>query len=205
MTTTPHDDPVLRLLTLDLDRAADPGADRGRPLRPRRQAQEPISSLRPPIRDPSAAGMPPHALVDKAPAQRGAPTSAAELRAMREADLDRALARCARTGAAVRVARYSLVEPGQDPTVRLAQTQVVVCRRHWTTAIVTFDRTGDGDPALRPQLGRLVAALDTGEIHGIVALSRVDISPFDESYARTLAVLRARRGFLALARSETSI
>ncbi|MFF7400658.1 hypothetical protein [Streptomyces murinus] len=203
MTTTPHDDPV-RLLTLDLDHDADPGTDRGRPLRPRRQAQELISSRRPP-RDTWATGTAPHTLTDRTPVQPEARTSAARFRAVREADLDRALAWHSGIGTAVRVARYSLVEPGQDPTVRLAQTQAVVCRRHWATSIVTFDRTGDGDPALRPQLGRLVAALDTGEIHGIVAVSRIDISPFDEHYARTLAVLCARRGFLALARSETSI
>ncbi|MFI0813839.1 hypothetical protein [Streptomyces echinatus] len=127
------------------------------------------------------------------------------MRARREADLLRAVARLAHTGTAVRIGRYSLVEPRQDPADRLAETQAVVQRCGWTTSITTFDDTGVGDPELRPQMARLLAALDAGEIHGIVAVSQVDVSSFDDIYARALALVRARGGFLALARSETSI
>ncbi|MEU6349898.1 hypothetical protein ABZ896_11290 [Streptomyces sp. NPDC047072] len=152
-----------------------------------------------------ATGSRPPALAGEAPVQPKVRGGAAELRARREADLQRALARLADTGTAVRVGRYSLVVPRQDPADRLAETQAVVHRRRWTDAITTFDDTGAGDPALRPQMARLFAALDAGEIHGIVAVSQIDISPFPDIYADTLAVLRARGGFLALARSETSI
>lgn len=162
--------------------------------------------LRPPARlvTRTTSSWPP-ALAGEPPVQPRVQGGAAELRARREADLQRALARLADTGTAVRVARYSLVGPRQDPADRLAETQAVVHRRRWTDSITTFDDTGVGDPALRPQMARLFAALDAGEIHGIVAVSQVDISPFPTVYAHTLDALRARRGFLALARSETSI
>ncbi|MDX3275234.1 MULTISPECIES: hypothetical protein [Streptomyces] len=162
--------------------------------------------LRPPARlgTRTTVSQPP-ALTGEAPVQPRVRAGAAELRARREADLHRALARLADTGTAVRVGRYSLVGPRQDPADRLAETQAVVHRRRWTDSITTFDITGAGGPALRPQMARLFAALDAGEIHGIVAVSQVDISPYHDIYAHTLAVLRARRGFLALARSETSI
>ncbi|MFF8992500.1 hypothetical protein ACF09H_21695 [Streptomyces sp. NPDC014983] len=147
----------------------------------------------------------PPAHTREAPPQRLVRPGAAELRARREADLHRALARLANAGTAARVGCYSLVEPRQDPADRLAKAQAVVHRRRWTTSVTTFDSTGAGDPALRRQMARLFAALDAGEIHGIVAVSQVDISPFHDIYEHTLAVLRARSGFLALARSETSI
>lgn len=162
--------------------------------------------LQPPTRLGTwATGGRPAVLTDEEPAQPKVQARAAELRAMREADLHRALAQLAGTGTAVRVGRYSLVEPHQDPADRLAETQAVTHRRRWATSITTFDDTEAGDPALRPQLARLFAALDAGEIHGIVAVSQVDISPFHDVYADTLTILRARRGFLALARNETSI
>ncbi|MET7490284.1 hypothetical protein [Streptomyces sp. NPDC005538] len=129
---------------------------------------------------------------------------AARLRDVREADVDRTLKQLAAVGTPVRVGRYTLIEPGQDPAERLAQTQAVVTRRRWEAAVVTWDSTGMTDPALRPQLARLFTAICHGEIHGIVAASRTDISAFDEVYESTLAAIRARGGFLTLARSETT-
>lgn len=152
-----------------------------------------------------ATGSRPSVLTDEEFPQPMVQAGATDLRTIREADLHRALARLADTGTAVQVGRYSLVEPRQDPADCLAEAQAVIHRRHWTTAITTFDTTEVDAPALRPQLARLFAALDAGEIHGIVAVSQVDISPFPDTYAHTLSILRARRGFLALARSETSI
>lgn len=135
----------------------------------------------------------------------GRPASrAARLRAMREADVDRALERLAAAGKPVRVGQYTLIEPAQDPACRLTQTQSVVGRRRWEASVTTWDSTGMTDPALRPQLARLFTAICHGEIHGVVAASRTDISTFDEVYESTLAALRARGGFLALARSETT-
>ncbi|MFD4592975.1 hypothetical protein [Streptomyces rubiginosohelvolus] len=145
------------------------------------------------------------ARTDLAPAQPRAQISAAELCAMREADLRRALGRLSETGTVVRVGQYSLVGPRQNPADRLADAQAVIHRRRWTTTITTFDDAEAGDPALRPQLARLFTALDAGEIHGIVAVHQTDISPFPDIYACTLTILRARRGFLALARNESSI
>lgn len=131
--------------------------------------------------------------------------SAAELRAMREADLRRAVERHTADGTFVRIGRYTLVEPGQDPADRLVQAQAVVLRFGWQDTITTFDDTGVSDPAIRPQMARLYAALCRGDIHGIVAVSQVDVSTFRDVYTDTLTLLRARGGFLALARSETSL
>ncbi|WP_051853132.1 hypothetical protein [Streptomyces aureocirculatus] len=103
------------------------------------------------------------------------------------------------------MARYTLVEPGQDPAERLAQTQAVLMRRGWTQSIVTFDNTGNSDPAVRPQMARLFTALCDRDIHGIIAVSQVDISTFPQVYTDTLAILRARGGFLDLARDECSL
>ncbi|MGW3930872.1 hypothetical protein ACWECC_22635 [Streptomyces microflavus] len=152
-----------------------------------------------------ATGSRPPVLTDEEFPQPKVQAGAADLRAIREADLHRALARLADTGTTVLVGRYSLVGPRQDPAGRLAEAQAVIHRRRWTTSITTFDTTEGHAQALRPQLARLFAALDAGEIHGIVAVSQADISPFPDTYAHTLTVLRARRGFLALARNETSI
>lgn len=129
---------------------------------------------------------------------------AARLRAMREADVARALERLAATDTTVCVGQYTLIEPDQDPACRLTQTQNVVGRRRWEARVTTWDSTGMTDPALRPQLSRLFTAICDGEIHGIVAASRTDISTFDKVYESTLASIRARGGFLTLARSETS-
>jgi hypothetical protein len=122
---------------------------------------------------------------------------------MREADVDRALERLAAADTPVRVGQYTLIRPDQDPACRLTQTQNVVDWRRWEASVTTWDSTGMTDPALRPQLARLFTALCQGEIHGIVAASRSDISTFDEVYESTLAAIRARGGFLTLARSET--
>jgi hypothetical protein len=126
------------------------------------------------------------------------------LRTAREADVDRALERLAAVGTPVRVGQYTLIEPNQDPASRLAQTQAVVARRKWEARVTTWDSTGMTDPALRPQMARLFTAIWDGQIHGIVAASRTDISTFDEVYESTLAAIRARGGFLTLARHETT-
>jgi hypothetical protein len=130
---------------------------------------------------------------------------AAELRAVREADLRRTVDHAVSGGQPVRVGRYALVASRHDPALRLAETQSVVQRRGWQAVITTVDSSGDDDPARRPQLARLITALSTQEIHGIVTVSQVDISSHHDTYAALLAVLRARGGFLALARPETSI
>ncbi|WP_331746579.1 hypothetical protein OG923_33690 (plasmid) [Streptomyces halstedii] len=161
--------------------------------------------LRPPARlGARVAGGRPPALTAEAPVQPTARIDTADLRARREANLHRALARLADAGTAVRVGRYSLVARHQDPTDRLAETQAVIHRRGWTAPITTFDEIGVADPALRPQMARLFAALDADEIHGIIAVSQADICLLRDMYAHTLAILRARGGFLALARDETS-
>ncbi|WP_189957973.1 hypothetical protein [Streptomyces alanosinicus] len=129
----------------------------------------------------------------------------AQLLALREAFLNRAVQRLAATGTPVRVGRYTLVKPGQDPAGRLAETQAVVHRLSWQAPITTYDSTGMADPAIRPQMARLYAAICRGEIHGIVAVSRVDISTFPCVYADTLTAIQARGGFLALVRNEIAI
>jgi hypothetical protein len=135
----------------------------------------------------------------------GEQVTAANLGSLREADVRRAVQHLAAVDTPVQVARYVLVNPHQDPADRLAETQAVVIRRGWQATITTFDDTGVGEPSCRPQMARLCAALSRGEIHGIVAVSQVDISAFPALYANALADFRARGGFLALARRETSL
>lgn len=101
---------------------------------------------------------------------------AARLRAMREADVDRALERLAAADTPVRVGQYTLIEPDQDPACRLAQIQNAVGRRRWEARVTVWDSTGMTDPALRPQLAHLFTARCQGEIHGIVAASRTDLA-----------------------------
>jgi hypothetical protein len=108
-------------------------------------------------------------------------------------------------GTPVRVGRYTLVGPHQNPADRLAQTRAVVLRHGWQDIVTAVDTTGMSDPAIRPQMARLCTALCRGEIDGIVAVSQVDVSAYPDVYAHTLATVRARGGFLALAHSETSL
>ncbi|WP_326812407.1 hypothetical protein OIE62_07025 [Streptomyces scopuliridis] len=77
---------------------------------------------------------------------------------------------------------YVLVNPEQDPAPRLAAVQALATGRQWTVAIRAIDHTRPIDPAVRPQLARLLTALRQREIHGVVAASRVDISD-DDQYA----------------------
>lgn len=134
-----------------------------------------------------------------------AQASAAELRLAREADIRRTVAGLTVAGTPVRVGRYALVESRQDPAARLAETQSVVHRHGWQAPITTYDSTGMTDPVARPQLARLCAEIRRGEIHGIVAASRMDISGFHSVYADALTIIRAYGGFLALARPETTV
>ncbi|MDX3204770.1 hypothetical protein ABZZ79_22355 [Streptomyces sp. NPDC006458] len=98
---------------------------------------------------------------------------------------------------------YVLVNPQQDPAPRFAVVQALATRHEWTAAIRAVDFTGPTDPATRPQLARLLAALRQREIHGIVAASRVDISDDDQEYEAVLHQMRALHAGLALACRET--
>ncbi|MEU5839761.1 hypothetical protein ABZ820_39770 [Streptomyces diacarni] len=103
----------------------------------------------------------------------------------------------------VRVARYALVRPGQDPAVRLAQAQAAILREDWQETTATFDDIAT-DPQIRPQFARLCGAIRRRELHGIVATSRTDISTFHGVYQDALEAVRVCGGFLALARDETT-
>ncbi|WP_326682033.1 hypothetical protein [Streptomyces sp. NBC_01237] len=134
--------------------------------------------------------------------QRGR-SSAAHLRALRETACSAVLRRLA--GRPVLVARYALVAPGQDAADRLAQSMGVVTREGWVAVVAAYDDTGMTDPATRPHLARLCTAIRRGELHGIVAPSRTDISTFHSAYEDALDTIRTCGGFLALARDETTL
>ncbi|MGW1895408.1 hypothetical protein ACWCP6_34985 [Streptomyces sp. NPDC002004] len=134
-----------------------------------------------------------------------AQTSTIRLRALREAGRANVMRRLAAAATPVRVGRYALVETGRDASARLSQTQEVIVREGWTPVLATWDDTGMTDPTTRPQLARLYAAIRRGELHGIVAASRSDISTFHSIYEDTLTDLRALGAFLALARDETTL
>lgn len=102
-----------------------------------------------------------------------------------------------------RVALYALVEPGGDPADRFAVAQAHAARSGSEIAFRLCDSTGMTDPFTRPGLARAYAAIRRGEIHGLVAASRTDISSFDHPYEQELRRLRAVPGFLLLAHDET--
>lgn len=103
----------------------------------------------------------------------------------------------------VRVARYALVRAGRDPADRLAQVSRLP--DGWEVALTTWDATGMTDPATRPQLARLLHAIRVGDLNGLIAPSRTDISAFPDIYEDTLRTIHACGGFLALVRDETEL
>lgn len=96
-----------------------------------------------------------------------------------------------------------LIQDGQDPAARLAAAYAFAARRGWAVVTRTFDATGPTDPTTRPQLARVLSEIHRREVHVIVAVSRTDISAFDDQYQQVLDLLRDRGGGLALARDET--
>ncbi|MGW7199398.1 hypothetical protein [Streptomyces chryseus] len=103
-----------------------------------------------------------------------------------------------------RAALYVLVGPGQDPAARLAIAQAHAAQQGLSVVTRTFDTTGPTDPSTRPQLARLLSTVQRGEIHVIVAASRIDVSAYDDQYQHVLHQLHAQGGGLALARDESS-
>ncbi|MCL7493067.1 hypothetical protein M8I34_16810 [Streptomyces sp. MCA2] len=94
----------------------------------------------------------------------------------------------------------------QDPALRLAVARGVALRAGWLLERApAVDITGMTDPFTRPQLARLLDALDRDRIDGIAAMSRTDFSDRNGDYEDVLRRIHARRGFLALATTETDI
>lgn len=133
----------------------------------------------------------------QAPSRR---TSADYLRALRRAQLQRATSTHPDE---MRVAVYVLVAEHGDPGPRLTAATAFAARQRWTVVDRAVDVTGPTDPALRPRFARLLAAARGGEIHGIVAVSRVDISDGDREYEVVLRRIQALGAGLALTREET--
>lgn len=104
-----------------------------------------------------------------------------------------------------RVALYVLVKTGGDPSDRRAVAQAHADKQGCEVTQTYIDDAWMSDPALRPALACAHAALRRGEIDGIVAVSRVDISSCDELYEQELRFLRCTGGFLSLALDETCL
>ncbi|MFK0047864.1 recombinase family protein [Streptomyces sp. NPDC090741] len=127
--------------------------------------------------------------------------------------LERRTAQLAPFAAAVLEARsrpcvdvYVLLSPGQEPGVRAAFAEQTARARGWNVARVICDTTGSGtDPALRPALATALDRIARGKSAGLVAVSRADISGFDDEYAAVLDRLRDVGGFLDLAHPETAL
>ncbi|MYS33606.1 hypothetical protein K388_05947 [Streptomyces sp. KhCrAH-43] len=100
-----------------------------------------------------------------------------------------------------RVALYVLVKDNSSAADRRA----VAARAGFEVAETYVDDEWKADPAARFALARAYTALRRGEIHGLVAASRVDISSCDSVYEQELHRLRAAGGFLDLALDETCI
>jgi hypothetical protein len=128
--------------------------------------------------------------------------AAGDLRALRRAQLQRAVGRCA---GEPRFAVYVLVPEHGDPAPRLADAHGFAARQGWAVAEWAVDVTGPTAPGTRPQLARLLAAARRGEIHGILAASRVDVSDDDREYEAVLRQLQSLGVGLALAREETGL
>ncbi|MFI6528220.1 hypothetical protein [Streptomyces uncialis] len=103
------------------------------------------------------------------------------------------------------VAPYVLVKDGRDPGDRLAAALAHAHRAGFTVADPLVDDAWQSDPAARHTLARGYAALRRGEIHGLIAVSQVDISPSHSVYEHELHRLRAAGGFLHLALDETQL
>ncbi|WP_432141136.1 hypothetical protein [Streptomyces sp. bgisy084] len=126
----------------------------------------------------------------------------ADLQAIREAALASAINRTPRP----RIGIYTMVQAHQDPAVRLAVARGLAVRNGWLLERApAVDFTGMTNPATRPQLARLLDALDRDDIDGIAATSRTDFSDLNGDYEDALQRIHARRGFLALASTETDI
>lgn len=126
----------------------------------------------------------------------------AELQALREAGLSSAISRTTRP----RIGIYTMVKAGHDPAVRLAVARGLAVRNDWhLEQAPAVDFTGMTDPATRPQLARLLDALERGVIDGIAAMSRTDFTNLNDYYEDLLQRIHGRGGFLALATTETDI
>ncbi|WP_405824425.1 hypothetical protein OG705_29690 [Streptomyces sp. NBC_00838] len=124
------------------------------------------------------------------------------LRALRRSYLSSAVQSA---GGDLKVALYVLIETGQDPQARLTAAHALAAMSGWTVVTRTFDTTGPTDPTTRPQLARLLSEVQRGEVHVVVAASRIDISMFDDRYQVVLGQLKDGGGGLALAWDETSL
>ncbi|GAA2313359.1 hypothetical protein Scani_79360 [Streptomyces caniferus] len=130
------------------------------------------------------------------------PKSTAELQAIREAALAAAISRTPRP----RIGIYTMVHAHQDPALRLAVARGMAVRNNWLLERApAVDFTGLTAPVTRPQLARLLDALDHDDIDGIAAMSRTDLSDLNGDYEDVLRQIHARRGFLALATTETDV
>lgn len=124
---------------------------------------------------------------------------AVDLRALREA-FRRAVVEEI-TGPVV-TALYVLVRPDQDPGPRLAFARAAAHRAGYTVAEVLVEEAWTEEPALRPRLAYALTLMRQGTIHGLVAASRIDVSPHDGLYEAELWRLRGAGGFLYLAHDE---
>ncbi|WDT53518.1 hypothetical protein [Streptomyces sp. G7(2002)] len=126
----------------------------------------------------------------------------ADLQALRQAGLAAAISRNPRP----RIGIYTMVRAGQDPAVRLSVARGLAVRNNWPVEqCPKVDFTGMTDPATRPQLARLLDAVERGGIAGIAAMSRTDFTNLNDYYEDLLQQVHVRGGFLALATPETDI
>ncbi|MEV6421709.1 hypothetical protein [Streptomyces sp. NPDC051662] len=104
-----------------------------------------------------------------------------------------------------RVALYVLVRDNSSATDRRAIALAHAGRAGFEVAETYVDDEWQSDPGAGFALGRAYAALRRGDIHGLVAASKVDISSCDSVYEQELHRLQAASGFLDLALDETRI
>ncbi len=102
----------------------------------------------------------------------------------------------------VMTALYVLVRPDQDPGPRLAVARAAAHRAGYTVAEVLVEEAWTEEPALRPRLAHALTLIRRGTVHGLVAASRIDLSPHDGLYEAELWRLRGADGFLHLAHDE---
>ncbi|TGB15539.1 hypothetical protein [Streptomyces sp. MZ04] len=104
-----------------------------------------------------------------------------------------------------RVVLYVLVKRIEEAAHRRAEALAHAQREGYEVVDTFVDDTWQTDPGARPALARAHAALRCQAVDGIVAASRVDISPFDRPYEEELRLLKAAGGFLALALDESRL
>ncbi|MEU5425903.1 hypothetical protein AB0H73_09870 [Streptomyces olivoreticuli] len=98
---------------------------------------------------------------------------------------------------------YALAADGRDPRIALAAAQAMADARGWTVHERIVDRDSSVPPQDRPGWGRIRTAITSGQVRGVIALTRHHVTADDQLYTNELRWLYVRRAVLHLVHPET--